>query len=300
MPRCPDHDVVEVLRQKLIGLEIPLIEGYGLRLGDVVHGPGWISEAPPDVVNVLDGTDNLIGSRILHGSGTEVLAHRILVPEKLLGKGFVDDGHVPRIPVVIFVDRASRQHSGADRIEEPWRYAGPVSGHIVLRARLWFALNPNVVAVLATAHRRIRRGTDAAHPGNGAEPVLNLTIKRDQLLLLMARQYGAVDGNQIAVLRIEPEVLVLQIAQAAAQHRRGAEQHQRHRHLRNHQRLLRPMTAASHLAIRATHRLHRLGVRVHPRGRDPEDHSGEHRDSKREEYDQNRRRGMHWNPGASL
>ncbi len=79
-------------------------------------------------------------------------------------------------------------------------------------------------APLIAGHRRIGRSADATHSGNGAEPVLNLTIKRDQLFLLMARQYGAVDGNQIAVLRIEPEVLVLQIAQAAAQHRSRAQQ----------------------------------------------------------------------------
>ncbi len=87
------------------------------------------------VVNVLNDTDNLIGSRILHWSGTEVPADGILVPKKLLRKSFVDDSHVPRISVVIFVDRASRQHSGADRIEEPRRDAGPVGGYIVLRRR---------------------------------------------------------------------------------------------------------------------------------------------------------------------
>jgi hypothetical protein len=70
-------------------------------------------------------------------------------------KGFIDDGHVPRIPVVVFIDGAARQHSGADRIEEPGRYAGPVGGYIVLRAGLWSALNPNVVAPLIAGHRRI-------------------------------------------------------------------------------------------------------------------------------------------------
>ena len=104
-------------------------------------------------------------------------ADGILVPKKLPGKGVVDDSHVPRILVVVFVDGAARQHSSADRIEEPGRYAGPVGGYIVLRAGLWFALNPNVMALLVAAHRRIGRGTDAAHSGNGAEPVLNLTIR---------------------------------------------------------------------------------------------------------------------------
>ena len=77
-----------------------------------------------------------------------MLADGILVPEKLLRKGFVDDGHVPRIAIVVFVDGAARQHSGADRIEEPRRDAGPVGGYIVLRAGLWFALNPNIDAPL--------------------------------------------------------------------------------------------------------------------------------------------------------
>src|SRR5438309_10072744 len=113
MARRPDHDVEEVLRHKLITLEIPLIEGYGLRLGDVVHGPGWISETPNHVMDVLDDTDNLIGSRILQWSRTEVVADGILVSKELLSKGLVDDSHVPRIPVVIFVDGAARQHSGA-------------------------------------------------------------------------------------------------------------------------------------------------------------------------------------------
>ena len=80
-----------------------------------------------------------------------------------------------RIPVVVFVDGVARQHSSADRIEEPGRYAGPVREYLILRARLWFALNPNVMAPLGAGHRRIGRGADAAHPGNSAEPVLNLT-----------------------------------------------------------------------------------------------------------------------------
>src|SRR6266700_2804639 len=104
MLRRPDHDVPEVLRHKLVTLEIPLIEGCGLCLGDVVHGPCWIAEAPSHVMDVLDDTDNLIGSRIPHGAGTEVPADGILVPKKLLGKGFVDDSHVLRMLVVVFVD----------------------------------------------------------------------------------------------------------------------------------------------------------------------------------------------------
>src|SRR5258708_16836991 len=70
--RRPDHDVPEVLRHKLVTLEIPLIEGYGLRLGDVVHGAGWISEAPSPEMDVLADTDILLGSRIPLEPGPEV------------------------------------------------------------------------------------------------------------------------------------------------------------------------------------------------------------------------------------
>ncbi len=120
---------------------------------------GRVSETPVHIMNVLNDTDDLIGPRILHRSRTEVLADGILISEKFLREGFVDHGHVPRIPVVIFSDGAARQHSGADRIEEPRRDAGPVGGYIVLRAGLWFALNPNVVAPLtaaSSAHRSWR------------------------------------------------------------------------------------------------------------------------------------------------
>src|ERR1700722_2470013 len=55
-------------------------------------------------MDVLDDTDNLISSRIPQGAGTEVAADGILVPNKLLGKGFVNDSHVPRILVFVFVD----------------------------------------------------------------------------------------------------------------------------------------------------------------------------------------------------
>ena len=41
---------------------------------------------------------------------TEVLAYGILVPQKPLGKGVVDDSHVPRILVVVFVDGAALHH----------------------------------------------------------------------------------------------------------------------------------------------------------------------------------------------
>ena len=75
------------------------------------------------------------------------------------------------------------------------------------------------MAPLLAGHRRIGREADAAHPGNGSEPVLNRTKERDQLLLLMVRQQQRIDVNEVAAILIEPEVLVLQIAQATAQHR---------------------------------------------------------------------------------
>ena len=91
-------------------LGFTLIERYGLGLRDVVHGPGWISEAPIHVMDVLDDTNDLVGSRIPQGAGTEVPTDGILVPKKLLGKGFVDDSHVPRILAVVFVDGAALHH----------------------------------------------------------------------------------------------------------------------------------------------------------------------------------------------
>src|SRR5271163_4528514 len=161
MSRRPDHDVPEVLRPKLVTLEIWLIELDGLRLGNVVHGPGRVSEVPGYVMDILDDTDDLIGPGIPHRSGTEMLADGIPDPKKPPGKGFVDDSHVPRIRVVVLVDGSAGQHSGADGIEEAGRYAGPVGRYIILRAGLWFALNPNLVAPLGAGHRGVGRGTDA-------------------------------------------------------------------------------------------------------------------------------------------
>ena len=85
-----------------------------------------------------------------------------------------------------------------------------------------------------------------------------------------------VDGDEIAFLRFETKILMLEIAQALPQQGSGGEQDKRHRSLRDNQRFLRDGGAAAHGTAAAAQGFDRIDMRSHPCGRDPEKYSGEH------------------------
>src|SRR5205085_11962706 len=90
-----------------------------------------------------------------------------------------------------------------------------------------------------------------------------------------------VDRDEIAVLRFETKILVLEIAQALAEQSSGGEQNERHRGLRDHQRFLRDGATAAHGTVAAAQSFDRIDMGSHPAGSNTEKYSGEHRDRER-------------------
>src|SRR5215472_1210369 len=90
---------------------------------------------------------------------------------------------------------------------------------------LGFALNAEVVSY-KPAGGRLQYRTDPADARDGPQTVLDVSEEWRELPLLVAR-ISRVDRGQITAAGFESEVLLLPIAQALAQHRRGAYEYKR-------------------------------------------------------------------------
>ena len=91
---------------------------------------------------------------------------------------------------------------------------------------------------VTAGHRRVERRARGAYAGQGAETVVDLKEKREQLFLRLVGLLR-VDRHQVAAVGREAEVLVFQMVQALAQHRGRAQQHDRDSHLHDRKRFLR-------------------------------------------------------------
>ena len=225
-------------------------------------------------ISKLDGVLDLVRS--------EVLPDGVLAFEELLRKGFVDDGYLSRGRGIVLGDGAAEHDLGTKASKKP----GITRAHPALVSS--FApgsgrpcdANPVVPAI--PGHRRVQRRSHHPHTGNLSEPFVDPAEQGFHLLRLVGTQ-GGIDPRNVPALSLEPEILVLQVAQALAQQGCCGEQDQRHRGLRNHQRSLRPGAAATHRPVGSAERLHRVGTRSHPRWRYTKDHSGKKRHAQRKE-----------------
>ena len=98
--------------------------------------------------------------------------------------------------------------------------------------------------------------------------------------------------QDVSVARLEAEVLVLQIGEAADQQSGGAEQDQRDGSLQHDEDFLRPESTVFGRAIRAAQGVDRVGVRGHPRRSRAKQDAGDQRNAEGKRKHRQRRRGV--------
>ncbi len=183
---------------------------------------------------------------------------------------------------VLLFDRAALHDFCAESFKEAGHDAGPAGAGVFLGRGFGAACDTNAFVPAIAAHGRVESGSDHAHSGYAQEALVDTAEERLHLFgLVVAERW--VDGDEIAVLRFETKILVLEIAQALAEQSSGGEQNERHRGLRDNQRFLRDGAAAAHGTVAAAQSFDRIDMRSHPGGSDTENYSGEHRDRERKE-----------------
>src|SRR5262249_54156376 len=132
------------------------------------------------------------------------------------------------------------------------------------------------------AHGRIESGSDHAHSGYTQEALVDTAEELFHLFGLVAAE-RRVDGDEIAVLRFEPKILALEIAQALAKQSGGGEQSERHPGVGNNQCFWRDGPAPAPGRAAAAKSLDRTDMKIHQRGSDTKKYSGARRDRERKE-----------------
>ena len=201
-----------------------------------------------------------------------MLTDWILAFEKPTDKSFVDNRDIGRRRRIVFIEGAAHDHFGVDGFKESRHRSHIACACVFFGTGLGPALDANSVVPAIARHRRVQRRRRHSHSGDLSQCIIDLPKLLRHLLGLVSAE-GRIDPRNETSLRVEAEILMLEIAQALRQQRRGRQQYQRHRCLRDHQRLLRPRAATAHRTIRTAQRFHWIGMRSHPRRRCSEDNS---------------------------
>src|SRR6185312_6002195 len=277
MAGSPDDDVAEGVGEEVEGIELRIVVFDALRFGQPEHRTDGLLYTPGHVADVTHNTDDLEFAGVLNAIHAKVLADRVLVFEEASNECFVDDRDRASRGGVVLFDGAALHELCAESFKEAGHDAGPTGAGVFLGPGFGAACNTNALVPAIAAHGRVESGSDHAHAGYAQQALVDTAEERLHLFgLVVAERW--VDGNEIAVLRFETEILVLEIAQALAQQSSGGEQNERHRGLCDNQRFLRDGAAAAHGTVAAAQSLDRIDMRSHPGGSDSEKYSGEHRD----------------------
>src|SRR5262245_10615635 len=234
----PDDDVVEEVGEEVEGAESRIVVFDALRFGQPEHRADRILDAPGHVADVAHNADDFEFVGVLNAVHAEMLTDRVLVFEEASNEGFVDDGDRASRGGVLLFDVAALRDFCADSFKEAGHDAGPAGASVFLGPGFRAACDTNALVPTIAAHGRIESGSDHAHSGYTQEALVDTAEELFHLFGLVAAE-RRVDGDEIAVLRFEPKILALEIAQALAEQGGGGEQNERHRGLRDDQRFLR-------------------------------------------------------------
>jgi len=185
----------------------------------------------------------------------EAFAQRILVRKVLAGERLIDHCHLRGVGRIAFVESAPLQDASADGVEEG--RADAVPDRRKLAAGLVFQRHAGLPVI--PRHRAVKRQAGIAHPGDLFKLPLHVAINGGDLFGRIAAEAGVHLGNH-AALRLEPENLILQIAEGFHHQSRAGEQHQRNRRLQHHQRSLRQRGTAGGRTPRPAKGSRRIGA----------------------------------------
>src|SRR5262245_34282793 len=243
--RSPDDDVVEEVGEEVEGVELRIVVFDALRFGQPEHRADRFLVTIGHVADVANNADDFECVGVLNAVHAEALTDRVLVFEEASNEGFVDDGDRASRGGVLLFDGAALRDFCADRFKEAGHDAGPPCAGVFLGPGFGAACYTNALVPAIAAHWRIENGSDHAHSGHAQEALVDTAVEHLHLFGLVAAE-RRVDGDEIAVLRFETEILALQIAQALAKQSGGGEQNERHRGLRDDQRFFGDGATAAH------------------------------------------------------
>jgi hypothetical protein len=166
---------------------------------------------------------------------TEVLADRILVAlEEALDERLVDDRDRRGRFVVRLRERASARHGGAEVLQVVRAHANPRRAGVVAGLRRRMTGDHDHLAPVVR-QRVVEREVRRLHAGNAVQPVFQSAVHGRQLRHGVVRG-RTVDRDEDAIRHGEPEVLMLDVVEAAAEHRRAGDEDDGQRRLEDQER----------------------------------------------------------------
>src|SRR4029077_1240817 len=192
-------------------------------LGQEVHGTHLARGAP--VIRVFGHSNNLKCTRMFKVV-TEVFANGVTILEILLLKEAIYQGDRARPRRVLFVAGPAFDNFGTDGVKV-FRAPGPPCCTLIGSSRGWrrIALNINTLTPVVSFHGTVKRKADLLNAGNSVYILVELAVKRLQLLRLVSRHLW-INMQNVSVGRVKAEVPVLHIVQAAGEQAGRAKQDQ--------------------------------------------------------------------------
>src|SRR5882724_1051757 len=190
-----------------------------LSLSQEVHRAHLAGGSP--VVGIFGHSNNLVSAWMLQVIA-EMFSNGLAVFEELLLKEAIHhgDGACPRR--VLLIVGAAFHDLCADGVEISRAHAQPGRA-MVGRARWWrrFAININALAPVISLHRAIKRKTDLLNARNSTQIVVELPVEDIEPVRFVASHLW-IDVQNVAVRRVETEISMLHVIQAASQQPRRA------------------------------------------------------------------------------
>jgi hypothetical protein len=136
--------------------------------------------------------------------------------------------------------------------------------------------------------RVVEREARTLHARQAVEPLLDLPVERRQFARRV-RRGRAVQRHQDPSRHLVAKVLVLELVEAARQHRRAGDEHYRQRGLDDEQRLARERRVVAGAAARAAERIDGIRPRCEPGRRHAEEDACDEREEERKAEHRQRR-----------
>src|ERR1700760_4115889 len=145
-----------------------------------------------------------------------MLADWILIFKESLRKRLIDHGYLPRRRGVLVCNRSAQHDFCPYGLEESRHDSHKSCARVLLCSGLCSALDTNAVVPAITRHRRIKCRGYHPHTGNLPQAIIDFTEHWFHLLRLVVSQHR-IDPCDIPALRLESEILMLQVSQAVSQ-----------------------------------------------------------------------------------
>ena len=229
-----------------------------LRERHIEHRPGRPVQPPAGKLRVAHDANDAERAGVLREIEAEALGQGILARlEEALHEGLVHDRHKLGGLVVGLAERASPEEGHTEVLEIAGAHAVPGGAAFFAHFRRGMARHVNHFAPVV-GQRVVERQTRSPYARQAIEAFFELAVHRCELRLRVRRR-RRVQRDDDPSLHLVTEVLPLEVAEAARQHRRAGDQHDRHGRLHDQQRLASKRPVIARAATGAAQDGHRVG-----------------------------------------